>query len=95
MLPGDMSAADQALVVQISEVAARANDGQQVRHVGRIFERLEHLFAEVLADDDFWLDAIGRQAREQDWGFEPRTPEDGEKLRIATFLRWIDDGKRP
>jgi hypothetical protein len=84
-LPKDMSAADKALVEQIWKNAARANDGQQVRHVGRIFERLAHLFGEVLADDDFRLDTIGRQARDEDWGFEPRTPEDGEKLIIESF----------
>ncbi len=84
-LPGDMSQADKDLVGQIREEAALANDGQQVNHVGPIFERLTHLFAEVLADEDFRLDTLGRQARYEDWGFEPRSREEGEALIIESF----------
>ncbi len=84
-LPQDMPQADQDLVERIKEDAALANDGQQVRHVGPIFERLEHLFAEVLADDDFRLDTLGRQAIEDDWGFEPKSREQGDKLIIDSF----------
>ncbi|MGH3692878.1 MAG: ferritin-like domain-containing protein [Pseudonocardiaceae bacterium] len=83
--PCDMSQADKDLVEQLRQDAALANDGQQVRHVGPIFERLAHLFAEVLSDEDFRLDTFGRQARYEDWGFEPRNRQEGEALIIESF----------
>lgn len=83
--PGNLSDEDNALLDQIQQEATSANDGQPVRHVGPIFARLEHLFAHVLADNDFRLDTIGRQARYEDWGYEPKTLDEGEKLIVESF----------
>jgi rubrerythrin len=84
-LPPDMSTEDKALLEQIRRDAVRSNDGHEVRHVGPIFERLAHLFAEVLADGDLRLDTFGRQATFEDWGYAPGSPEAGEALIIESF----------
>lgn len=84
-LPPTFPDADRALLDQIGTAAIRSNDGQPVRHVGPIFERLAHLFDTELADDDFRLDTFGRQATFGDWGFQPGTPEAGEALIIESF----------
>ena len=85
VLPPAMPEADKALLAQISTEAVRSNDGHPVRHVGPIFERLAHLFETDLADDDFRLDTFGRQAKFEDWGFQPGTPDVGEALIIESF----------
>jgi hypothetical protein len=84
-VPSDLPEDDKALLVQISKDAMRSNDGHDVHHVGPIFARLAHLFQVALADDDFSLDTFGRQAKFQDWGFQPVSPETGEALIIDSF----------
>lgn len=84
-VPGDLPEDDKTLLVQISKDATRSNDGHDVHHVGPIFARLAHLFEVVLSDDDFRLDTFGWQAKFQDWGFQPASPETGEALIIDSF----------
>jgi rubrerythrin len=84
-LPAELSDADRELLDQIREDATRANGGQEVRHVGLVFERLAYLFTDGLADDDIRLDTFALQAKFPDWGFEPRTGELGEPLIVASF----------
>jgi hypothetical protein len=93
-LPPTMSDEDKALLEQISRDAVRSNGGHQVRHVGLIFERLAHLFGNDLADDDLRLDTFGRQAKFEDWGFQPGTPEAGEALIIESFPGTVADQVR-
>ncbi len=85
VLPGELPDEDMALLEQIRRDAARSNDGHDVQHVGPIFERLVQLFGDVVADDDFRLDTFGRQARSDDWGYQPGSPESGEALIIESF----------
>ncbi len=85
VLPPAMSDQDKVLLEQISHDAVRSNDGHPVRHVGPIFERLAHLFGNDLADGDLRLDTFGRQAKVEDWGFQPGTPEASEALIIESF----------
>jgi rubrerythrin len=85
VLPRDLSDDDKALLAQIRVDASRSNDGHEVRHVGLIFERLAQLFEDSLADDDLRLDTFARQAKFEDWGFQPGTPDAGEALIIESF----------
>jgi len=85
VLPSDLSDEDEALLQQIRRDATRSNDGHEVRHVGGIFERLAHLFEHDLADDDLRRDTSALQARFEDWGFEPGTPQAGEPLIVESF----------
>ena len=88
VLPPEISEADRALLERIRDDATRANGGQQVRHVGLIFERLARLFADDvdgLADDDIRLDTNAAQAKFADWGFEPRRGDPGEPLIVESF----------
>ena len=84
-LPAKLSDADRALLDQIRDDATRANGGQEVRHVGPVFERLAHLFSHGLADDDIRLDTFALQAKFSDWGFEPREDDPGEPLIVTSF----------
>ncbi|HKR52559.1 MAG TPA: ferritin-like domain-containing protein [Pseudonocardiaceae bacterium] len=84
-LPPDMSQEERELVEQIHRDADQANGGQEVRHVGPIFARLEHLFAEGLADADLRLDTFDLHAKFSDWGFEPRNADAGEPLIVVSF----------
>ncbi|MGH3810162.1 MAG: ferritin-like domain-containing protein [Pseudonocardiaceae bacterium] len=83
--PSTFSDADRALLENIRRDATRSNDGHEVRHVGLLYQRLAHLFGDVLADNDFRLDIMGRQAGFEDWGFQPGNPADGEALIIESF----------
>ena len=85
VLPRDLSEDNKALLAQIRVDASRSNDGHEVRHVGLIFERLAQLFEDSLADDDLRLDTFARQAKFEDWGFQPGTPDAGEALIIESF----------
>lgn len=78
VLPEDFPPDDKELLKQIRLDATRSNDGQEVRHVGPIYARLAELFANELADGDFRLNTFGRQAKYEDWGFQPRAPQPGE-----------------
>lgn len=84
-LPAEFPPDDLTLLTRIGLDARRANDGEEVRHVGAIYARLEQLFASELADEDFFLDTFEMQAKVEDWGFEPRSPEAGEKLILESF----------
>lgn len=84
-LPSTMPEADRALVAQLAVAATAANDGQQVRHVGPIFERLGTLFSSGLADGDLVTGTATRQATEQDWGLSSRTPAAGDPLIVVSF----------
>lgn len=84
----DLSDGQRAQLQQIRLDAARANGGQEVRHVGPIFERLERLFSDDvdgLDDGDIRLDTVARQARFEDWGLEPRSADAGEPLIVESF----------
>lgn len=83
-LPPAMSDEDKKLLEQIRRDAIRSNDGHEIRHVGPIFERLAQLFTD-LADEDLRLDTFGRQAKFEDWGYQPGTTELGEALVIESF----------
>lgn len=85
VLPDTVSEEDRVLLEQIQHDAVRSNGGHQVRHVGVIFERLTYLFQDGLSDEDLRLDTFGRQAKFEDWGFEPGSPEAGEALIIESF----------
>lgn len=84
-LPSELTEADRELLDQIRIDATRANGGQQVRHIGLIFARLEYLFSDGLADDDIRLDTFALQAKFPDWGYEPRAGGPGEPLIVASF----------
>lgn len=87
-LPPDLSPEDRTLLEQISPAAVAANGGQEVRHVGVIFERLVELLTDPvhgLSDADLRVDTYGQQAKFADWGYEPREPEDGETLIVDSF----------
>jgi len=93
VLPSELSEDELALLAQIRLDAAGANSGQEVRHVGPIFERLERLFSdgvEGLADGDIGLDTVARQAKFEDWGFEPRSADAGEPLIVESFAGDVD-----
>jgi Ferritin-like len=73
------------LATTITEAATRSNAGEQVQHVGPIFERLEFLFTHVLTDDDVRLDSAGLHATYADWGFRPR-PSVGATLIVDEIV---------
>ncbi len=89
-LPSDFSQADIDLYEQLKVDARRSNDGRDVQHVGPIFARLEQIFAagdEGVRDEDFRLDTATFQAKDTDWGFEPRSVAGvptGEKLIVES-----------
>jgi hypothetical protein len=86
-LPADFPQEDRQLYDQIVVRAVRSNDGEPVNHVGPVFARLERLFkdsARGLRDEDFRLDTTARQARFEDWGYEPREAQTGERLIIES-----------
>jgi hypothetical protein len=88
LLPPDFPPADRELYEQIRADAQRSNDGREVRHVGPIFARLEALFANDasgIRNEDFRQDTMPFQAKFDDWGFEPRTAQSGERLIIETL----------
>jgi hypothetical protein len=88
VVPEDLPEDDRTLLEQISAAAVAANDGQPIRHVGVIFERLVDLFTDPvqgLADADLRVDTYGQQAKFADWGYEPRTADDGETLIVDSF----------
>ena len=84
-LPANFPQDDSQLFDQIVVRAVRSNDGETVNHVGPIFARLERLFddaASGLKDEDFRLDTSARQAKFEDWGFEPKEAQTGERLIV-------------
>ncbi|OLT12825.1 hypothetical protein BJF78_23475 [Pseudonocardia sp. CNS-139] len=87
-LPASMPDGDKELVEEIRQAAAVANGGTEVRHVGRVFERLLVLFGdpdEGLADADLRTDTEPLQATPGDWGYAPLNQVDGEPLIVGTF----------
>lgn len=88
VLPDDFPDADKIIYEQIKVRAQRSNDGETVNHVGRVFQRLEKLFADGaggIKNEDFRLDTTSLQGKFKDWGFEPRNASLGEKLIIETI----------
>lgn len=86
--PPGMSVEDRALVEQLRADGAAANGGQEIRHVGPVFDRLAALFdddADGLSDDDIRLDSSPRQAKAADWGFDPPRGTLGEPLVIPSL----------
>jgi Ferritin-like len=83
--PDGLSNADRELLTKIGADATVANGGQRVQHVGPVFARLAHLFANELAADDIRLDTAARQAQFPDWGYEPRAGGPGEPLIVTSF----------
>jgi hypothetical protein len=84
-LPADFPPEDRELFAQIIVRAVRSNDGETVNHVGPIFARLDRLFDDAalgVKDEDFRLDTSAQQAKFEDWGFEPKEAQTGEKLII-------------
>lgn len=84
-LPATLPPEDLELLAQIRLDARRSNDGQEVMHVGPIFARLKNLLEHSVRDEDFRLDTGPLQADFNDWGFEPKRPEFGERLIIETI----------
>ena len=87
-LPEGFPEEDVALLGRLVEEAKRSNDGRAVHHVGLIFARLQQLFRggeKCLLDEDFRLDRHPLQAKSEDWGFEPRSPDVGEPLIVESF----------
>jgi hypothetical protein len=87
-LPADLSAEDKTLIAKIYGDAVAANDGQEVQHVGVIYERLTNLISDPtqgLRDHDIRLDTYKRQAKFEDWGHEPPRAQAGEALIIDSF----------
>jgi hypothetical protein len=87
-LPDDMADEDKKLVDRIRREATAANDGNEVRHVGRIFERLAVLFGDTddsVSDEDFRTDTAALQATAADMGFDPLNPLNGAPLVIESF----------
>jgi hypothetical protein len=84
-LPAEVPADDVSLIGQIADDAEAANDGVRVRHVGPIYRRIARLLAAELDDGDFRLTTASRQARNEDWGFQPRFATEGEELIVDDF----------
>lgn len=88
-LPEKMTTEDKNLVGTIRHDAVAANGGNEIRHVGPLFERLVVLFGDPtdggLADDDFRTDTEALQAAPGDWGFAPLNQADGAPLIIGSF----------
>ena len=93
-LPSGMPPADVDLVGQIADDAGVANDGVPVRHVGPIYARIRHLLEFELADDDFRLTVADRQARNEDWGYQPKDLTTEEALIVADFRAATAQGIR-
>lgn len=88
VLPADFTEADKIIYEQILVRAQRSNDGETVNHVGRVFERLEELFADEaggIKNEDLRLDTTPLQGKFADWGLEPKEAPLGEKLIIETL----------
>jgi hypothetical protein len=87
-LPDKFPEADRIIYEQITVRAQRSNDGETVNHVGRVFQRLEQLFAGEkggVKNEDFRLDTTAIQAKFKDWGFVPENAPLGERLIIETI----------
>jgi ferritin-like protein len=87
-LPGTMTQEDRDLVGAIQHDAVAANGGNEIRHVGPLFERLAVLFGDPpdgLADEDFRTDTEALQATPADWGFAPLNQVNGSPLIIGSF----------
>jgi hypothetical protein len=88
--PPQISEADWELVAAIAADAEVANGGP-INHVGALFARLEVLFGdgpEGMADADFRTDTAGLLATWDDWGYDPRGPNDitgGARLIVEPF----------
>lgn len=91
---GDVSDNRSHDVMAIADRAKTANDGEPIRHVGVIYERLIELFEDPeggVRDEDFETEAIGMQANERDWGFHPGPLRDpSRRVRVDSF-----ESKRP
>ena len=86
-LPDGFPEGDTAIYQSILERARRSNDGEELNHVGQIFERLEMLFNDAengLKDEDFRVDTTRLQGSFRDWGYEPSAPSLGERLIVET-----------
>ncbi len=91
-LPETLPAADRALLIDVIEPQAKAdNDNVDVQHVGAFFKRLLELFSDPvdgLRDEDFQLATSGRQASPEDWGFDATGRSDlmgAEPLVVETI----------
>jgi rubrerythrin len=87
-LPDTMTRQDRELVETIWHDAVAANGGNQIRHVGPLFERLAVLFSdspEGLADADFRTDTEALQAAPGDWAYAPLNQVQGAPLIIGSF----------
>jgi hypothetical protein len=93
-LPKTLPMDDVTLVWQLATDAAAANDGVPVRHVGPIYARIGHLLEFDLADGDFRLTVAGRQARDDDWGYQPKDLATEEALIVADFPATTAQGVR-
>jgi hypothetical protein len=91
-LPADLPAEDRTLLEKIYGDSVAANDGQEVQHVGVIYERLANLFSDPiqgLGNDEIRVDTYKRQAKFEDWGYEPPRAQAGESLIVDS----IQDGE--
>lgn len=79
---------------EIAARARRANDGENIRHVGPVYARLIELFNDPengVRDEDFETGSLGLQASEQDWGYNLGSSSDpSRRVQVDTFV-----SKRP
>lgn len=92
--PVEFSDAEWSRICAIACDAKKANDGQNLRHVGELYARIIRLFEDPdqgLKDNDFVLNPAfnAQQAQDEDWGFDPgsRRPEFGgaHKVQVGAF----------
>ncbi|WP_214406203.1 ferritin-like protein [Pseudonocardia lacus] len=86
-LPEDMDPQDVDLVEAIRLDAVAANGGEEVRHVGPVFDRLTELLEDpaAVADADLRTDTARLQADPTDWGYAPLRGVDGSPLVVGSF----------
>lgn len=91
--PPDMDDEVWCQLCAIALEAKSANDGQRVRHVGRLYARLIQLFSDTengLKGSAFATCPDGRQAEYADWGYDPGTSVPNEKatrkVQVDSFV---------
>lgn len=101
MRPTDLSDEEWQALCRIAGEARAANDGQPVRHVGELYARLIVLFSDRengLKDADFVLGQDVRQARYDDWGYDPDSSIAEERgtrrVQVDSFTAGTADAQR-
>ena len=96
--PNGMEIDDWQRAVRIAQDAKSANDGEPVRHVGVIYERLIELFSDEvdgLQDRDFTTGNGDFQAQDEDWGYDlGLTPDESRRVHVDAFPSTIPHKSR-